>query len=57
MVVDKEQSVSIIVPPFFQVIQEFQSNYHNSYMAFGCVWLLNNPRISYGSTCSFDKKD
>ena len=32
-IVDKEQFVSTIVPPFFRVIQECQSNYHN-------IWLL-----------------
>ena len=32
-IVDEEQFVSTIVPPFFRVIQECQSNYHN-------IWLL-----------------
>jgi hypothetical protein len=37
-----EQFVSTIVPLFFRVIQECQSNYHNNYMTLGFIWLLNN---------------
>ena len=32
-IIDKEQFVSTTVPPFFRVIQECQSNYHN-------IWLM-----------------
>ena len=56
-IVDKEQLVSIIVPPFFRVIQECQSDYHNIWLlvVFGYSIILGLVMIL--ATCSLDKED